>query len=129
VSAIHERPVQRYSVVFGLGAEGQVFIVVFDFELMFSFLVGKMEGCRHCSCSGELYLPGLEVFAYSCHVLGQDPFLSLPVLISVLHVKMLHNASEIQVKHQSYSNFVEVKLVVLMSPIFMECVSTCCPVA
>jgi len=30
VSAIRERPVQRYSEVFGLRAEGQGFVVVFD---------------------------------------------------------------------------------------------------
>jgi len=36
VSAIHEQPVHHYSKVFGLGAEGQGFIVVFDFKLMFS---------------------------------------------------------------------------------------------
>jgi len=29
------------------------FVVVFDFQLTFSFLV-KMEGCRHCFCSAEL---------------------------------------------------------------------------
>jgi len=33
-----ERPVQLYSEVFGLEAEGQGFVVVFDFELTFSFL-------------------------------------------------------------------------------------------
>jgi len=31
VSAIHERPVQRYSAVFGLGEEGQDFVVENDF--------------------------------------------------------------------------------------------------
>jgi len=31
VSAIRERPAQRYSEVFGLGAEGQGFVVVLDF--------------------------------------------------------------------------------------------------
>jgi len=54
VSAILERPVQHYSEVFGLGAEGQGFVVVFDFKLTFSFLVVKMEGCRHRFCSAEL---------------------------------------------------------------------------
>jgi len=39
VSAICERPVQRYSEVFRLRAEGQGFVVVFDFKLTFSFLV------------------------------------------------------------------------------------------
>ena len=48
------RPVQRYSEVFGLRAEGQGFVVVFDFKLTFSFLVVKMEGCRHRFCSAEL---------------------------------------------------------------------------
>jgi len=43
VSAIREQPVQRYSEVFGLGAEGQDFVVVFDFKLTFSLLVVKME--------------------------------------------------------------------------------------
>ena len=46
VSAIRERPVQRYSEVFGLGAEGQGFVVVVDFQLTFNILV-KVEGCRH----------------------------------------------------------------------------------
>jgi len=46
MSAIRERSVQRYSEVLGLGAEGHGFVVVADFQLMFSFLV-KMEGCRH----------------------------------------------------------------------------------
>jgi len=45
VSAIRERPVQRYSKAFGLGAEGQDFIVEIDFHLTFNFLVVKMEGC------------------------------------------------------------------------------------
>ena len=47
MSAIRERPVQRYSEVFGLGAEGQGFVVVSDFKLTFSFLVVEVEGCRH----------------------------------------------------------------------------------
>ena len=59
VSAIPERPVQRYSEVFGLVAEGQDFVVVVDFQLTFSFLV-EVEDCRYCSCSAEL----LEVFIY-----------------------------------------------------------------
>ena len=45
MSAIRERPVQRYSEIFGLGAEGQGFVVEVDFHLMFSFLVVKVEGC------------------------------------------------------------------------------------
>jgi len=69
VSAVRERPVQRYSEVFRLGAEGQVFVVVFDFKLTFSFLVVEVEGCRHRLCSAELQLLSLEVFTYSCHVL------------------------------------------------------------
>jgi len=36
VSAIRERPVQRYSEVFGVGAEGQGFVVVFDIKLCFT---------------------------------------------------------------------------------------------
>jgi len=43
VSAIHERPVQRYSEVFGLGAEGQGFVVVVNFKLTFSFLVVEVD--------------------------------------------------------------------------------------
>jgi len=39
--------------VFGLEAEGQEFVVVFDFKLTFSFLV-KTEGYRHRFCSVEL---------------------------------------------------------------------------
>jgi len=34
---------QCYSEVFRLGAKGQSFIVVVDFQLTFSFLVVKME--------------------------------------------------------------------------------------
>jgi len=41
VSAVRERPVQRYSEVFGLGAEGQGFVVEVDFQLTFSFLLDK----------------------------------------------------------------------------------------
>jgi len=51
---MRERPVQRYFEVFGLGAEGQGFVVVLDFKFTFSFLVVKMEGCRHRFCSAEL---------------------------------------------------------------------------
>ena len=54
VLAIREQPVQRYSEVFGLGAEGQDFTVVVDFHLTFSFLVVEAEGCWHCFCSAEL---------------------------------------------------------------------------
>ena len=43
VSAIHERLVQRYSEVFGLGAEGQSFVVVVYFKLTFSFLVVEVD--------------------------------------------------------------------------------------
>jgi len=53
VSAIHEGPVQHYSALLGLKAEGQGFIVEVDFHLTFSFL-GKVEGCRHRFCSAEL---------------------------------------------------------------------------
>ena len=54
VCAIRRRPVQRYSEVFGLVAEGQGLVVVFDFKLALSFLVVEMEGCRHRFCSAEL---------------------------------------------------------------------------
>ena len=54
VSAIRERHVQRYSEVFGLGAEGQGFVVDVDFQLTFGFLVAEMEDCRHRFGSGEL---------------------------------------------------------------------------
>ena len=47
MSAIRERRVQRYSEVFGLGAEGQGFVVEVDFQLTFGFLVVEMEDCRH----------------------------------------------------------------------------------
>jgi len=64
VLAICERPVQLYSVVFGLGAKGQGFVVEVDFQLTFSFLVAEMEDCRHRFCSVERYLPDLELFIY-----------------------------------------------------------------
>ena len=64
VSAIRERPFQRYFEVFGLGAEWQGFVVEVDFQVTFSFLVVKVEGCRHRFCRAQLYLPCLEVFAY-----------------------------------------------------------------
>ena len=77
VSAIRERPVLRYSEVFGLGTEGQGFAVEVDFQLMFGFLVVEMADCRHrffmmlnfssksggihsvfpCPCSAPLPLP------------------------------------------------------------------------
>ena len=47
MSAIRERRVQRYSEVFGLGAERQGFVVEVDFQLTFGFLVVEMENCRH----------------------------------------------------------------------------------
>ena len=43
MSAVRERPVQRYSEVFGHGAEGQGFVVEDDFQLMLIFLVVEME--------------------------------------------------------------------------------------
>ena len=52
--AIQERPVQRYSEVFGLGAEGQGFVVEVDFQLMLRFLVVEMEDCQNRFCSAEL---------------------------------------------------------------------------
>jgi len=36
----------HYSELFGLGANGQGFVVEVDFQLKFSFLV-DMEDCRH----------------------------------------------------------------------------------
>jgi len=66
VSAVRERPVQRpvqrNSGVFGLGAEGQGFVVAVDFKLTFSFLVVEMEDRRHRFHGAELQLPSLEVF-------------------------------------------------------------------
>jgi len=53
-SAIRERPVQRYSEVFRLGAKEQAFVVEVDFQLTFSFLAVKMEDCRYRFCSDEL---------------------------------------------------------------------------
>jgi len=54
MSAIRERPVQRYSEVLGFGAEVQGFVVKVGFQLTFSFLVVKVESCRHRFCSAEL---------------------------------------------------------------------------
>ena len=54
MSAVRERPVQRNSVVFGLRAEGQGFVVEVDFQLTLSFLVVEMEDCRYRPCSAEL---------------------------------------------------------------------------
>jgi len=61
VSAVRERPVQRCSKVFGVGVEGQGFVVEVDFQLTFGFLV-EMEDCRHRFRGAELLLPSLEVF-------------------------------------------------------------------
>jgi len=44
---IHERPIQRYSEVFGLRDEWQGFVAVVDFQLTFSFLVVEVEDRRH----------------------------------------------------------------------------------
>ena len=49
-----DRPVQRYSEVFGFGAEGQSFVVEVDFKLTFNFLSVKMEGRRHRFYNAEL---------------------------------------------------------------------------
>ena len=54
MSAVRGRPVQRYSEVFGLGAEGKGFVVEFDFQLTFIFLVVEMEDCRHRLRGAEL---------------------------------------------------------------------------
>ena len=56
MSAIRERPVQRYSEVFGFGAEGQDFVadIQKDIQRTFSFLVVKLEDSRHHLCSAEL---------------------------------------------------------------------------
>jgi len=42
---MRERPVQRYSQVFGFGTEGQTFVIEVDFQLTLSFLV-EMEDYR-----------------------------------------------------------------------------------
>ena len=52
VSAIRERPIQRYSEVFGLGAEGHGFVVEVDFQLTFNLV--EIEDCRHRFCSAKL---------------------------------------------------------------------------
>jgi len=54
VSTVRERPVQRYSEVFGLGAEGQGFVVEVDFQLTLSFLFVETEDRRHCFRGAEL---------------------------------------------------------------------------
>jgi len=54
MSAVRERPVQRHSKEFGLGAEGQGFVVEVDFQLTFGFLVVEMEDCRHRFRGAEL---------------------------------------------------------------------------
>jgi len=54
VSAVRERPVQRYSEVFRLGTEGQGFVVEVDFQLTFGFLVVEIEDCRHRFRDAEL---------------------------------------------------------------------------
>ena len=53
VMAVRERPVQRYSKVFGFGAEGQGFPVAFDITLTFNFLAVEVEGCWHHLCSAK----------------------------------------------------------------------------
>ena len=73
VSAIRERPVKRYSEVFGFGAESQGFVVVFDFRLTISFLVVEMEDCVHRCSRSEL---SLHVWRYSLMV--AIPLLSTP---------------------------------------------------
>ena len=54
MSAVRERPVQRYYEIFGLGAEGQGFVVEVDFQLTLSFLVVEMEDCRYPFRGAEL---------------------------------------------------------------------------
>ena len=53
---MRERRVQRYPEIFGLGAEGQGFVVEVDFQLTFGFLVFDMdtEDCRHRFRGAEL---------------------------------------------------------------------------
>jgi len=53
VSAVRERPAQRNSEVFGIGAEGQGFTVEVDFQLMLSFLA-EMEDPWHSFRGAEL---------------------------------------------------------------------------
>ena len=52
VSVLSKRLVQGscYWEVFELGAKGQGFVVVVDFQLTFSFLV-EVEDCQHSFCS------------------------------------------------------------------------------
>ena len=47
MSAVCERPVQRYPEVFGLRRERQGFVVEVDFQLTFGFLVVEREDCSH----------------------------------------------------------------------------------
>ena len=82
VSAIRERPVQRFSEVFTLGAEGQGFVVEVDFSLTLAFLVVEVEDCLQ-----HFVLPSFsfQVWRYSfgCPVLAQRPFRCLPISISM----------------------------------------------
>ena len=43
MSAIRERPVQRYFEVLGFGAEGQGFVAEVDFQLTLGFLVVEVD--------------------------------------------------------------------------------------
>ena len=70
MSAIRERPVQRYSEVFGLGAEGQGFVVVVDSQLTFGFLVVEMEDCR----------PVFMVLSFSFQVWRYSPSVAMSLL-------------------------------------------------
>ena len=51
---VTECPAQHSSEVNWLGAKGQGFAVVADFQHMFSLLVVEVEDCQHCFCSVEL---------------------------------------------------------------------------
>jgi len=51
---VRERPVQGYSEIFGLGTEGQSFVVVVNFQLTLSFLVVEIEDCQHRFCIAEI---------------------------------------------------------------------------
>jgi len=66
-----------------LGVEVQDFVVVVDLHLTFSFLVVKMESCRHRFCGAEFQLPSLKVVTYGCRVVAQHSFHCQPVSISM----------------------------------------------
>ena len=84
---IHERLVQRYSEVFGLGAKGSVSSLTFSSRLTFMSLRWKTADTAFVSA--ELQLPNLEVFTYSCHVFAEHSFHCLPLPISIHDCKIV----------------------------------------